>query len=130
MERVFQKKIGGYQVSKLKSQEAKIEIGGNERIVQLIPQEPHPSDEFIPKQDKLAVMLRFSISKEERRQPYPIRTLKKILDPKIVFSRKMCSVVRRLRIADGRHWYTIVYHMYDYDYGAGIYYQLLSKLFR
>lgn len=116
--------------NKLKVQEAVMEIGGAERIVQLFPQEPNPSDVFIPEEDKLALVLRFSISKEERRQPYPIRTLKRVLEPKITFSRKRCSVERRLRIEDGLHWYVIVYHVYDYNYGVGIYNELVCKLFK
>lgn len=116
--------------TKLESKEATVVLGGVERIVQLFAEEPHPADAFIPKNDALNLLLRFSITKEERRSPRPIRALKKKLNPKIGFSNKMCNVDYRLTVADGMHWFVVKYHVSDYPYGETLYEEISNKFFK
>lgn len=116
--------------SKLMSQATKKEIGGVERIIQLIPLEPHPADEFVPKEDTFVLLLRYSITWEERRLRHPIRKLKKLLEPKLAYNRKLCHITHRLMVENGHHWYVVEYHIYAYDYGRGIYNELVYKLFK
>lgn len=115
--------------NKLKDKQAKIEIGGTERLVQLFVMRPHPADEFVPKKDKLLLVLKFSITKEEKSHSYPIRYLREMLEPQISRNRKQCSVTRRLRVENGLHKLVIEYHVYDSDYGVSLYHELRSKLF-
>ena len=58
-------------------------LDGVERLVQLYPTTPSPADAFIPSEDALNLLLRFSITKQEREKARPIRALKKTLDPKL-----------------------------------------------
>lgn len=116
--------------NRLRDKQTKVEIGGAERIVQLFVMRPHPADEFVPKKDKLLIVLKFSITKEEKRQPYPIRSLREMLEPKISRNRKQCSVTRRLRVENGLHQFVIEYHVYDSDYGVSLYHEIRSKLFQ
>ena len=116
-------------MAKMKNQLAITNLEGAARRVQLIVCEPHPADQFITEEDALVLLLRFTITKEERRSHQAYRKLRK-LDPKLSFSKKLVNVTHRMTIADGYHWYVVEYHIADYDYGVGIYNELVYKFFK
>ena len=104
------------------------ELDGVERLVQLYPATPNPADAFIPKEDALNLLLRFSITKMDRRKSRPIRALKKSLEPKID-GLTNCKVDYRISVSEGRNWFVIEYHVYDYEYGVALYNELKDRLF-
>ena len=102
---------------------------GAQRRINLYINEPEPADSFIPKRDKLAILFQFSITKEEMERGNSLSQLKKDLNPRVKLDRQKCAVEYRVTSFGKKHYFEVLYHVYDYSYGMDLYNKLAIKYF-
>lgn len=103
--------------------------GGRHRIIMLFTAAPSPACEFIPKEDALTLLLRFTITRDEAAQEDAVRILRKILDPRLKINPNKCSVEYGLSSIKQRHYFQITYHAKDMSFGERLYEELCDKIF-
>ena len=99
---------------------------GSKRRISLYCCEPDPADSFIPEKDKLAILFQFSITKNETDS---LSQLKKDLNPRVKLDHQKCMVEYRITSFGKKHYFEVLYHVYDYSYGMDLYNKLAIKYF-
>lgn len=97
---------------------------GAKRTIELKCQEP-----TLPSEVK-TLLLSFSATKKERREPRQVRYFCKHLEPKIEgFDCSLCKVDHRINSDMNPNRFEIIYHVYDEMYAHDLYDELSSVVF-
>ena len=73
------------------------------------------------------LLLSFSVTKKERREPHQVRYFRERLEPKLEgFKASLCSVERRINAGVNPNRFEVIYHIYDEIYAHDLYDELSS----
>lgn len=103
---------------------------GRMYTVWLFPAHPHPSDAFVPEEDKVSLLLKFSISSEEASQMNSTKALKKAFRIPAKFNKALCNVEYGVVTIGRRHYFNVIYHVKDEVYAELIYDELKKQFFK
>lgn len=106
----------------------RIYVNGKKRTIRLYAHEPCPPDAFIPSDDKLALLFKIPITKKESEQEKHI--LRRDFAPFIENpNHTKCKPEYSTYQIGTKHYFFVVYHVYDYEYGKELFNRLKEKYF-
>lgn len=117
------------QNSKLKELNRTNQIAGIVRTVHLYPNIPTPECMFIPKEDKLNLLLTWTIRPCEISKTGSLVSLKRKFTSNIPLNKNFCSSEYRVIKNGNKNLFRMEIHCYDERYGIALYTFLKNNIF-